>query len=147
MGAEDSGKRWCEMTAGRKAVAAGSSSFVATVRKELGARAGQPEPTETDGMFTLRDSEESYRRETATHFLAVTKRGRVEALIVPSDAGERLANQPDGDNARVAWQMLIDQLLNESKKKRRSAVKDAVRRAPEAKQPYGVVFLAAKMTR
>jgi antitoxin (DNA-binding transcriptional repressor) of toxin-antitoxin stability system len=53
---------------------------------------------------------------------AVTKRGRVEALIVPSDAGERLLNQPDGDNAWDAWQMLIDQLLNESKKKRRSAV-------------------------
>lgn len=53
---------------------------------------------------------------------AVTKRGRVEALIVPSDAGERLLNQPDGDNAWDAWQMLIDQLLNGSKKKRRSAV-------------------------
>jgi antitoxin (DNA-binding transcriptional repressor) of toxin-antitoxin stability system len=52
---------------------------------------------------------------------AVTKRGRVEALIVPSDAGERLLNKPDGDNAWDAWQILLDQLLNESKKKRRSA--------------------------
>jgi prevent-host-death family protein len=52
---------------------------------------------------------------------AVTKRGRVEALIVPSDAGERLLNH-DGDSAWNAWQILIDQLLNESRKKRRSAV-------------------------
>jgi antitoxin (DNA-binding transcriptional repressor) of toxin-antitoxin stability system len=53
---------------------------------------------------------------------AVTKRGKVEALIVPSDAGERLLNQRDGENAWDAWQVVLDQLLNESKKKRRSAV-------------------------
>jgi hypothetical protein len=35
---------------------------------------------------------------------------------------QRRLNQPDGDNAWDAWQMLIDQLVNESKKKRRSAV-------------------------
>lgn len=53
---------------------------------------------------------------------AVTKRGRVEALIIPSDAGERLLNHSNGDNAWDAWQMLMDQLLNESGKKKRSAV-------------------------
>jgi antitoxin (DNA-binding transcriptional repressor) of toxin-antitoxin stability system len=53
---------------------------------------------------------------------AVTKRGRVEALIVPSDAGERLVNQTHGDNAWDAWQLLIDQLLKQSKKNKRSAV-------------------------
>lgn len=53
---------------------------------------------------------------------AVTKRGRVEALIVPSDAGERLLKQRNGDNAWDAWQSLIDQLLKESAKKKRSAI-------------------------
>jgi antitoxin (DNA-binding transcriptional repressor) of toxin-antitoxin stability system len=58
---------------------------------------------------------------------AVTKRGRIEALIVPSDAGERLLNQSDGDNAWDAWQVLIDQLLNESRRKKRSAVAELAR--------------------
>ena len=53
---------------------------------------------------------------------AVTKRGRVEALIVPSDAGERLLNQSNGDNAWDAWQMLVDQLMSESRKKKPAAV-------------------------
>jgi antitoxin (DNA-binding transcriptional repressor) of toxin-antitoxin stability system len=53
---------------------------------------------------------------------AVTKRGTVEALIVPSDAGERLLNHPNGDNAWDAWQMVLDQLLKQSGKKKRSAV-------------------------
>lgn len=58
---------------------------------------------------------------------AVTKRGRIEALIVPSDAGERLLNQSDGDNAWDAWQVLIDQLLNESKTKKRAALAELAR--------------------
>jgi antitoxin (DNA-binding transcriptional repressor) of toxin-antitoxin stability system len=53
---------------------------------------------------------------------AVTKRGRVEALIVPSDAGERLLNQPNADHAWDSWQKLIGQLLKDSGKKTRSAV-------------------------
>jgi antitoxin (DNA-binding transcriptional repressor) of toxin-antitoxin stability system len=53
---------------------------------------------------------------------AVTKHGRVEALIIPSDAGERLLNQPKADNAWDAWQSTIDQLLKESGKKKQSAV-------------------------
>jgi antitoxin (DNA-binding transcriptional repressor) of toxin-antitoxin stability system len=53
---------------------------------------------------------------------AVTKRGRVEALIVPSDAGERLLTHSNGDTVWNAWQILTDQLLNESGKKTRSAV-------------------------
>ena len=53
---------------------------------------------------------------------AVTKRGNMEALIVPVDAGERLLNQPSGDNAWDAWQILVSQLLKQSGKKTRSAV-------------------------
>jgi antitoxin (DNA-binding transcriptional repressor) of toxin-antitoxin stability system len=53
---------------------------------------------------------------------AVTKRGTVEALIVPSDAGERLLDHPNGENAWNAWQTVMDQLVNESGKKKRSAV-------------------------
>ena len=34
---------------------------------------------------------------------AVTKRGSVEALIVPADAGERLLNQPNADSGWDAW--------------------------------------------
>src|SRR4051794_15145485 len=51
---------------------------------------------------------------------AVTKRGRVEALIVPSDAGERLLNHGTGDNAWDAWQTVTDQLPKETGKKKRS---------------------------
>ena len=58
---------------------------------------------------------------------AVTKHGRIEALIVPSDAGERLLNQSNGDNAWDAWQLLIDQLLKESRRKKRSAVAELAR--------------------
>jgi antitoxin (DNA-binding transcriptional repressor) of toxin-antitoxin stability system len=53
---------------------------------------------------------------------AVTKRGRVEALIVPSDAGERLLNHRHSDNAWDAWQLVVDQLLKEAGKKKRSAI-------------------------
>lgn len=52
---------------------------------------------------------------------ALTKRGRVEALIVPADAGERL-NHPKADNAWDSWQKLIDQLLKQSAKKTRPAL-------------------------
>jgi antitoxin (DNA-binding transcriptional repressor) of toxin-antitoxin stability system len=58
---------------------------------------------------------------------AVTKRGRVEALIVPSDAGERLLNHRNSDNAWDAWQMVMDQLLKEAAKKRRSAIAELER--------------------
>jgi antitoxin (DNA-binding transcriptional repressor) of toxin-antitoxin stability system len=53
---------------------------------------------------------------------AVTKRGRVVALIIPSDTGERLLNQPNRDNAWDFWQKLIGQLRKKSGKKTRSAV-------------------------
>jgi antitoxin (DNA-binding transcriptional repressor) of toxin-antitoxin stability system len=58
---------------------------------------------------------------------AVTKRGRVQALIVPSDAGERLLDHRNGDNAWDAWQMLVDRLLKESGKKKRSAIAELER--------------------
>jgi antitoxin (DNA-binding transcriptional repressor) of toxin-antitoxin stability system len=53
---------------------------------------------------------------------AVTKRGRVEALIVPNDVGERLLNRRKDDDAWDAWQLLINQLLKQSGKKSRSAI-------------------------
>jgi antitoxin (DNA-binding transcriptional repressor) of toxin-antitoxin stability system len=53
---------------------------------------------------------------------AVTKRGQVEALIVPVDAGERLFEQPMADNAWDAWQSLVALLSKESVKKTDSAV-------------------------
>lgn len=43
---------------------------------------------------------------------AVTKRGTVEALIVPVDAGEHL--RTSSDSAWEAWQALIDQLSQEA---------------------------------
>jgi len=53
---------------------------------------------------------------------AVTKRGSVEALIVPVDAGERLLNQANSDTAWDAWQILVNQLSKDSSKKTRSAI-------------------------
>jgi hypothetical protein len=56
---------------------------------------------------------------------AVTKRGSVEALIVPVDAGERLLSAPSADSAWEAWQSLVTQLNQESRnKKSRSALEE-----------------------
>ena len=55
---------------------------------------------------------------------AVTKRGTVEALIVPVDAGERLLGQPNLDSAWEAWQALVGKLSEESDKKTRSALEE-----------------------
>lgn len=52
---------------------------------------------------------------------AVTKRGVVEALIVPVDAGERLLTGTDQDSAWNAWQTVIDKLAKKSTKKLGSA--------------------------
>ena len=46
---------------------------------------------------------------------AVTKRGQVEALIVPVDAGERLLSRSPTDGAWEAWQTLADQLAQEAR--------------------------------
>lgn len=56
---------------------------------------------------------------------AVTKRGSVEALIVPADAGERLLNVPTVESAWEAWQALVTQLSREPRnKKTRSALEE-----------------------
>jgi len=55
---------------------------------------------------------------------AVTKRGKVEALIVPVDAGERLLGQPNSDSAWEAWQELVSQLSKKAGKKTRSALEE-----------------------
>lgn len=49
---------------------------------------------------------------------AVTKRGSVEALIVPVDAGERLLNAPTVDSAWEAWQTLATRLSEEQRRKK-----------------------------
>lgn len=46
---------------------------------------------------------------------AVTKRGEVEALIVPADAGERLVSRSPADGAWDAWQTLADQLARDAR--------------------------------
>ncbi len=56
---------------------------------------------------------------------AVTKRGEVEALIVPVDAGERLLSPSPTDSAWEAWQTLADQLArNAEGRKMQSPVEE-----------------------
>lgn len=56
---------------------------------------------------------------------AVTKRGEVEALIVPVDAGERLLSPSSADSAWEAWQTLADQLARDARgRKTQSAVEE-----------------------
>jgi prevent-host-death family protein len=56
---------------------------------------------------------------------AVTKRGEVEALIVPVDAGERLLSPSPEGSAWEAWQTLADQLArNAQGRKMQSAVRE-----------------------
>jgi antitoxin (DNA-binding transcriptional repressor) of toxin-antitoxin stability system len=56
---------------------------------------------------------------------AVAKRGQIEALIVPADAGERLASPSAPDSAWEAWQTLADRLARNSRgRKTRSAVEE-----------------------
>jgi len=56
---------------------------------------------------------------------AVTKRGEVEALIVPVDAGERLLSPSPERSAWEAWQTLADQLArNAQGRKMQSAVRE-----------------------
>ena len=52
---------------------------------------------------------------------AVTKRGSVEALIDPVDAGERLLGQADLDTGWGAWQTLVEQRSKKSEKRTSSA--------------------------
>ncbi|OQX16984.1 MAG: hypothetical protein BWK76_11025 [Desulfobulbaceae bacterium A2] len=58
---------------------------------------------------------------------AVTKRGAVEALIVPADAGERLLAQPEAESAWEAWDALVTSLATGGGKQTRSAVEELER--------------------
>jgi hypothetical protein len=58
---------------------------------------------------------------------AVTRRGAVEALIVPVDAGERLLAAPQRDSAWEAWHALATQLASEAPGKLRSAAAELAR--------------------
>jgi hypothetical protein len=53
---------------------------------------------------------------------AVTRRGAVEALIVPVDAGERLLTVSQQNHPWDAWEALATALAAETPRKRRSAV-------------------------
>jgi prevent-host-death family protein len=56
---------------------------------------------------------------------AVTKRGEVEALLVPVDAGEQLLSRPPADGAWEAWQTLADQLARgKQRRDTRSALEE-----------------------
>jgi antitoxin (DNA-binding transcriptional repressor) of toxin-antitoxin stability system len=56
---------------------------------------------------------------------AVTKRGEVEALIVPVDVGQRLLSPSPADSAWETWQTLADQLAgNARRRKMPSAVEE-----------------------
>ena len=56
---------------------------------------------------------------------AVTKRGEVEALIVPVDAGEQLLSRSPAESAWEAWQTLADQLAQDARgRDMRSAVEE-----------------------
>lgn len=68
---------------------------------------------------------EEVKRRRITY--AVTKRGAVEAFIIPADAGERLLARTDQDSTWNAWQLLVDRLAKESKKKHGSAVRELER--------------------
>lgn len=46
---------------------------------------------------------------------AVTKRGEVEALIVPVDAGEQLLSRSPADGAWETWQTLADQVAQDAR--------------------------------
>jgi antitoxin (DNA-binding transcriptional repressor) of toxin-antitoxin stability system len=58
---------------------------------------------------------------------AVTKRGVVEALIVPVDAGERLLGQSAADGAWDAWQALVNLLAKQAGREAPSAVAELAR--------------------
>ena len=46
---------------------------------------------------------------------AVTRRGSVEALIVPADAGEKLTSPSPEDESWEAWQALADRLARDAR--------------------------------
>lgn len=55
---------------------------------------------------------------------AVTRHGVVAALIVPTDAGERLLAQPEADSAWEAWDALAARLAESTGRKAPSAVEE-----------------------
>ncbi len=58
---------------------------------------------------------------------AVTRRGSVEALIVPVDAGERLLTAPQQDTAWDAWDALATELATAAPRTLRSAAAELAR--------------------
>lgn len=53
---------------------------------------------------------------------AVTKRGKIQAFIVPADAAEHFLGHSHAENAWEAWQEVLTQLTQEAGKKVRSAM-------------------------
>jgi antitoxin (DNA-binding transcriptional repressor) of toxin-antitoxin stability system len=84
------------------------------------APAGRP----SIGIRALKTNASAIVKDVRTRHVtyAVTRRGAVEALIVPVDAGERLLTAPRPDGAWDAWEALATALAAETPRKRRSAV-------------------------
>ncbi len=81
------------------------------------------------GIRTLKTNASAIVRDVRTRRVtyAVTRRGAVEALIVPVDAGERLLRAPQQDSAWEAWDVLATELASEAPSKLRSAAAELAR--------------------
>ena len=81
------------------------------------------------GIRALKTSASAIVKDVRTRRVtyAVTRRGSVEALIVPVDAGERLLTAPPQDSAWDAWDALATTLASEAPSKPRSAAAELVR--------------------
>lgn len=76
------------------------------------------------GIRALKTNASAIVRDVRTRQItyAVTRRGAVEALIVPVDVGERLLTVSQQDRAWDAWDALASALASETPSKSRSAV-------------------------
>ncbi len=81
------------------------------------------------GIRALKTSASAIVKDVRTRRVtyAVTRRGSVEALIVPVDAGERLLTAPPQESAWDAWDALATKLASEAPSKLRSAAAELAR--------------------
>src|SRR4030042_1238656 len=96
-------------------------------RSKMGRRAKTAEGRQTVGIRELKARASAIIDDVKGRRIsyAVTKRGEVEALIVPVDAGERLISPSAADSAWEAWQTLVDQLARNARgRKTGSAVEE-----------------------
>jgi antitoxin (DNA-binding transcriptional repressor) of toxin-antitoxin stability system len=81
------------------------------------------------GIRALKTSASAIVKDVRTRRVtyAVTRRGSVEALIVPVDVGERLLTAPPQDSAWDAWDALATTLASEAPSTLRSAAAELAR--------------------